>query len=284
MMIQRRAIALVCSLLLAGCGGPETPQEVTEAFWTAVKTDDAGAVVEYSTLKETGEYDRFSRDDWSDVELSWGTVVIDGADASIDTELSPVEEDGASMNFVTHLVREQEQWRVDYARTADELQAGALLDGLVSKMGAIGRQISHRIDDASRELDANIKSMAEDFRALSRSVQESTSETVEEYGARIRRHMDELADSIDRALKEHRNDVSDEDGETLRAIADDLHEGSERSGSVAESGETLATALQRLAAVDSEALDAYRKQWRQWQKGLQAEMETLLDTDSRKGI
>ncbi len=278
-----RIIGLMCSLLLlSACGGPKTPQEVTQAFWTAVSHGDADGIVGYSTLSDIEGYDRFSRDDWADIELSWGKVVIDTADAEIVTRLSNPEAPGDNLAFSTHLVRQGEQWRVDYARTADELRARAALDGLVNSVGALGGEISSQFDHASRELDANIKSMAEQVRTFSRSLQEDASERVEHYGAELERHMGELADSIERALKEHRDKTTKEDQDILREVVNDLHESSDSlarptTESIADSSDALLTAHQRLDTVEGDEFDVYKQRWHDWGAGIQSKMEELLE-------
>lgn len=282
MKILSRITALACSLLLlSACGGPETPQEVTETFWTAVSENDSDAVVEYSTLNDPAGYDRFARDDWADVKLSWGKVVIDETEASIVTEVArPGEPEDEKLSFSTYLVRQGETWKVDYARTADDLRASSALDNIFRKVNAFGREVSDQFDKASRELDRNLKSMTEQFRALSESVKESTSENVERYGDELRRQMGELADSIDRALKEHEGRLSGEDEKTLLAVSNDLHESSEGSDSIAENGSALTSALQRLEEVDSRVIDDYRAQWQEWRENMEVRLQELVQGES----
>ena len=49
----RGLVAVATLTLLAGCSNPETPQEVAAAFWQAMAENDAGDVMEYSTLAES---------------------------------------------------------------------------------------------------------------------------------------------------------------------------------------------------------------------------------------
>ncbi|SCZ66844.1 hypothetical protein [Thiohalomonas denitrificans] len=275
-------IGLTCSLLLlAACGGPKTPQEVTQSFWTAVSRGDVEGIVGHSTLSDIEGYDRFSRDDWENVELSWGKVVIDTTDAEIVTRLSDPEAPDDDLTFSTHLVRQGEQWRVDYTRTADELRARAALEGLVNSVGALGREISSQFGHASRELDANIKSMAEQVRTFSRSLQEDASERVEHYGAELERHIGELADSIERALKEHRDKTTEEDQDILREVVNDLHESNDSlarptTESIADSSDTLLTAHQRLDTIEGDEFNSYKQRWQDWRAKIQSKMEELL--------
>lgn len=62
---------LLVSLALSGCGNPETPQEVTQAFWEAVIESDAKTAAELSTLVDESGFDGFSLD-WEGAETSWG--------------------------------------------------------------------------------------------------------------------------------------------------------------------------------------------------------------------
>ena len=78
---------LVFSVLMAtGCSRPESPQEVSEAFWQAVLEEDAEAAADYSTLVDEAAFDGFEQQ-WQNVSIEWGRVVIDDNLARVTTTL-----------------------------------------------------------------------------------------------------------------------------------------------------------------------------------------------------
>jgi hypothetical protein len=152
MKLHLRVVVLICmALLLSACFGKKTPQEVTEAFWEAVIDNDAKSAVKYSTLTDVQEYDGFSRD-WSGLRPVLGKIVIDGEEASIVTELTGSDEAGdVPVKLVTHLVRQDDKWKVDYVRTREEL-SGGVLGNLLGGLNRLGKQITGKLSAASKDL------------------------------------------------------------------------------------------------------------------------------------
>src|SRR5690554_4635113 len=112
---------LALSVLFAGCTGPESPQEVSEAFWQAVLKADANDASEYSTLVDEAAFDSFERN-WDNVQVEWGRVVIDDHLATVATTLSGVQGREEALETVTYLVQKNGDWLVDYYRTGDALK------------------------------------------------------------------------------------------------------------------------------------------------------------------
>lgn len=274
-------VGLLCSvLLLSACVGEKTPQQVTEAFWQSVIDGDAESAVEYSTLTTIQEYDGFSRD-WSGLQPVWGRVVIEGNDASIVTQLSSTKEVGEPLRFETFLTRLDDGWRVDYARTAEELNGGALAN-LVGQIEQLGRKVSGRLKAASDDLGADMERLGKQLEELSRSTGEQASESIERYGELLRKHIDELAESARRALEERERNLSDEDRRALREVVADLDRDSEELSeptfqTINESERTVAAARQQLDGIDEQAAGPYKQQWRKWGEQMEAEMQEMLD-------
>ncbi len=106
-LLIRGLIAAFALTILAGCSKPETPQEVAAAFWQAMAENDAGDVMEYSTLSDTAAFDGYKRS-WTDAVPSFGRVIIEDREATIVTRL-PAEAgtEGERLELVTYLVRLQ---------------------------------------------------------------------------------------------------------------------------------------------------------------------------------
>lgn len=275
--------------LLSGCigPGPESPEEVAGAFWTSVVHDDADAILEYSTLKEIEDYDRFSLDDWGGRTVSFEKRVLEDEHARIVTAVSSREEpDAVDLEFSTYLVRAGGRWRVDYEQTARSVRMSAAIGDMFGEIDRLGRELSERFETASRQLSADIQEMAERLRALSESLRRQTSDSIDYYGERLREHIEELERSIERALRERQDDVSDRDRRLLREAAADLHETREplanpTARTVADSGEAVVATQKRLEQVDPAVFGPYREAWQRQAAKIQADMERLLEELSR---
>lgn len=282
-----RLFVLMCPvMLLSACVEENTPQNVAQAFWKSVISDDAKGVVEHSTLADPTAYEGFDRD-WSEYSAAWGRIVIDGNEASVVTTLSGPA-GNPPLKVVTHLVRRGGDWKVDYDRIGTQLDGGPLTK-LLGQMEGIGNAIASRLRAASSDFAVEMERTAEQLEALSDSPSEQASVAIEQYGEDLRKRFEELAESVRNALRTHEKGLSDTDRQILEDVAADLDEGSKALseaslGAIANSGRSIAKARQRLEAVDSEAVEPYKVQWRQWGETIENDMLALLDTLSARVV
>ena len=169
------------SLILSACGGPQSPEEVSKAFWQAVIEQDAGEANDYSTLVEDAGFDGYQRD-WQDVKVEWGRVVIDGQEATVDTVFSGLPERAEPLETTTYLVKKDGQWLVDYFRTGEALNSGPLWGDVMNQLEALGKdlqtELARHSDDLAREFDA----LTESLSRQATEAGESFSGLVDDYG------------------------------------------------------------------------------------------------------
>ena len=158
-------------MLLAACTGPESPEEVSRAFWQAVIEQDAGEANDYSTLVEDAGFDGYQRD-WQGVELEWGRVVIDGQEATVDTVFSGLPERAEPLETTTYLVKKDGQWLVDYFRTGEALNSGPLWGDVMNQLEALGK-------DLKTELARHSDDLAREFEVLTEELRQQASEAVD---------------------------------------------------------------------------------------------------------
>lgn len=276
-----RISALIGSaLLLAACSGPQSPQEVTKAFWESVIDNDKQDAVEYSTLTDVAQYDGFSRD-WHGLQPQWGRVVIDGDRASIATRLNDPKDAGAQpREFATVLVRRDDHWKVDYARTSENIR-GPLAD-LFGRLGRLGEDLSRRLEAASNDTAADMDRLSDRIERFSASASEQAADRLEQFGHALRQSMRELAESAQRALDDRGDKLPEPDRRTLRGVVADLNSDSDRLAqptleSVAQSGRTAADAQRRLDALDEDSVRAYKAQWREQGERIERELKRMLE-------
>jgi hypothetical protein len=164
-------------LLLSACSAQKTPQEVAQVFWESVINNDTEEVIKYSTLTDATKYDSFSKN-WSGFHPSWGRVVIEGDQASIVSEFSkPNNPNSNSRKFVTYLVRQNEEWKIDYARTQEEVR-GNVLTNLLGHLDQLGSNIAAQLSSSAKHLDADLKHLSEQLEKLSDSLSQQATESV----------------------------------------------------------------------------------------------------------
>jgi polyhydroxyalkanoate synthesis regulator phasin len=277
-----KAVTLLSSLLmLTACTGPETPQEVTKAFWESVRENDADDIVELSTLVDPGGYKGMGSD-WQAANISLGRTVIEGREAKVVTVFRSGEDAAKEgREVVTYLIRQGDEWRVNYKPTADAFAARSALHRFVGELGRLGDEISAGFSRSSEVLVERMDEMAGEIRALSDSATEQANEALEQYSNRLSEHIEELMESLEEALKDKKQ-ASLQDRELLETSVRDLNAESERLEdpdleSVASSSTTVAETRIRLRDLDQDVFSEYQKEWEKWMKEIEQDVNDLID-------
>lgn len=192
----------LAALLLSACGGPETPQEVSEAFWQAVVEGDAGDVSDYSTLVDGAAFDHFGRD-WKGAVVIPGRVVIDDSSARIDIRLQGVDKTAGDIAAVTYLVQKDGEWLVDYYRTGDALVQKPVWSGLASQLEQLGQDLQARWARQSDELAVELDRMRQELQKQAEATTERWAELGKEYGQELSRELERLSKSLTEALRQN---------------------------------------------------------------------------------
>lgn len=276
------SLVVLCStLLLSGCLGPKTPQEVAKAFWQAVIDDDAHAAVKYSTLNTPSEFDRFGLD-WHGFKPSWGKIIIDGDKARIVTTFSgPSSTETANRQCVTYLVHSNDVWKVDYKMTGDDLHGGAL-GALIGKLNQLGSELSKNLDASMQELNLEMERLSRKLKDMTDSLSQQANKIIEKSAEDLQRIMKELEQSINRALQDKHNHPSDRDRQVMQEVAADLDASSRKlsnpsTESIAESNYNMTMAEQRVDAIDNGIADDYKQHWQALARQFEQVMHKMMD-------
>lgn len=271
---------LVFSVLMAtGCSRPESPQEVSEAFWQAVLEEDAEAAADYSTLVDEAAFDGFEQQ-WQNVSIEWGRVVIDDNLARVTTTLSGLEGRNEATESLTYLVRKGDDWLVDYYRTGDALKQGPVWGSLVGQLEKLGEDLKSRWANQSDEMAVELERLGRELQQQAQSMNEDMSALAEEYGDQLSQHLEELSESLREALKSTPS-ATPQDRRTLNETVIRLEDQREQLSEInlktlAESTATAAEAQLQLGEL-SEEFAAYKAEWRQRVVDMQAEMAEFLE-------
>ncbi len=271
---------MVFSVLMAtGCSRPESPQEVSEAFWQAVLEEDAEAAADYSTLVDEAAFDGFEQQ-WQNVSIEWGRVVIDDNLARVTTTLSGLEGQNEATESLTYLVRKGDDWLVDYYRTGDALKQGPVWGSLVGQLEKLGEDLKSRWANQSDEMAVELERLGRELQQQAQSMNEDMSALAEEYGDQLSQHLEELSESLREALKSTPSATPQDRralNETVIRLEDQREQLSEVNlKTLAESTATAAEAQLQLSEL-SEEFAAYKTEWRQRVVDMQAEMAEFLE-------
>ena len=277
----RGLVAIATLTLLAGCSNPETPQEVAAAFWQAMAENDAGDVMEYSTLAEATAFDGYKRS-WTDAVPSFGRVVIEDREATIVTRL-PAEAgtEGERLELVTYLVRFQDQWLVDYDRTGEAILNPSPFSSIMGELSRLGDELSARFSSSSDDFEQQMEQLARDLEAYSEEIGREAEGAMEAFGKKLQEAMRELERSVEDALKDS-EPTPEEDRVILEQAARDLDRQADELNeptmeSIASASRTVAETGERFTRLSEETLNRYREEWQQRLAVMRADADEFIE-------
>ena len=277
----RGLVAIATLTLLAGCSNPETPQEVAAAFWQAMAENDAGDVMEYSTLAEATAFDGYKRS-WTDAVPSFGGVVIEDREATIVTRL-PAEAgtEGERLELVTYLVRFQDQWLVDYDRTGEAILNPSPFSSIMGELSRLGDELSARFSSSSDDFEQQMEQLARDLEAYSEEIGREAEGAMEAFGKKLQEAMRELERSVEDALKDS-EPTPEEDRVILEQAARDLDRQADELNeptmeSIASASRTVAETGERFTRLSEETLNRHREEWQQRLAEMRADADEFIE-------
>jgi gas vesicle protein len=215
--IQTLIVTTLIGFLLSSCQSPETPQQVAQHFWQAVIEDKPDKVVKYSTLVDVKDYDRFSTN-WSGFQPSLGKITIEKNNASVVSQFTPpTGADLKERKLTTYLVMQNEEWKVDYQKTRDEMKTDKA-GNLFGRLNQIGKKLQEQLENSADEFNSEMEQLGKKLQELSDQVGSDAAEGVEKFADELEKSIKELEESIDRALKDDRKQVPEQGEEDLQEV------------------------------------------------------------------
>lgn len=281
-------VFLLLSLLthLTACTGPDTPQEVAHSFWQAVIENDSDDAVKYSTLTDSSYYDGFSKD-WQGYQFAIGKVVIEENQASIKSSLtSPANSGLENRSFITYLVKQQDEWKVDYERTKHSITGGSI-GSLFNSLSKLGENLNKNLEKTVKHLNKELQGMLHELEDMSRSFGEQAGKTLEQHAEKMREHIKALEESINRALEEEDENLSDDDKNSLRVMAKELNQDREQLAdhsmeSVISSSKHVVNAQLKLESYSNKELKKYKAEWQALSQQFENDLRQMMQALSSK--
>ncbi|MFW2440758.1 MAG: hypothetical protein ACN4GR_15490 [Arenicellales bacterium] len=275
-------LTLALAILLSACTRPQTPLEVSQAFWQAVIEGNGSDVVKYSTLASETGYEAFSRD-WTGMLPSWGKIIIEEHEARVHTHISkPDAAQSEMLYFVTYLVKQGDLWKVDYDKTEKVVLASSAVSDFVNRITTIGNEITQQFEEASKMVTAELEDLNNQLIQMTENLGDQATGAIEKYSEVMRMHLDALASSIEKAISEQDSSINPADRKMMEETVTELSKSSKKlaqpdMNSITETGEVIIITRKNLETIDAGTFQEYQDQWQQWINEVNADLVNLLN-------
>lgn len=182
------------ALLLSGCSSqPATPLSVSEAFWQAVQKKDLNAIEALSLPNSLPE--KLEESNVVSISgASFGKIIIDGAQAEVETRITIESDEPLALPIRTLLVQEEDGWKVDYRATVSAVSMQNPLNDLLRELKVFGEEFGRQFDQSMDQLD---EAMPEIQREIGRM-----GETFKERVPELKQQFEGLAEELQKAIEE----------------------------------------------------------------------------------
>jgi len=211
--------------------------------------------------------------------VAWGRVVIDEQVARVTTTLSGLEGRDKAVETVTYLVRQGDEWLVDYYRTGDALEDGPVWGSLVGQLEKLGEDLKARWAQQSDELAQELQLMGQELQQQAAQMSSEFSGLAEEYGEQLGQQMEAWSQSLREALKANPS-ASSKDRRTLNEAVTQLEAQQQKLEdadlqALAESTVVAAKTQLQLGELGEE-FAAYKAEWQQRLAEIESEIERFM--------
>lgn len=194
-----RGVLLILGLSLVGCGEPPAPPgAVAESFWGAVLTEDSERARSFATEASAPGLAEDDVTGW-DITVTFGDSNVEEDQATVATQLLDPAGEADAVEIETHLVLENDEWRVDADRTMASARA-SLVGGFAAEMRELGELLQ-------KELESGMAALSEEMpeiRAQLESLGETAGElrrTLEEQLPTLQAEIDALMEALESAME-----------------------------------------------------------------------------------
>jgi hypothetical protein len=147
--------------LLSGCQTVSTPEQVTTEFWEAMADSDLNSARKYAT-RET-QYLVNTQQSLEDATVKTEEALINGSNATVATLMTlKKSEINDVLSFDTVLLKENNQWKVDYQQTLNNLSLLPFGD-IFRSLRALGETFNKELKQQIPLFEKQFKSFSEEL-------------------------------------------------------------------------------------------------------------------------
>ena len=191
-------LVVLCALAVTGCSGPSrSPEQVAEAFWLSVLTDDLDGVRAQSTASSAAELDLSMLE--MDATVTFGDTTVDEQTASVATHLQDPAGTDPVAAIDTVLLLEDGEWRVDATDTLASARR-EMVTGVAKDIRELGKEIQRELEAAVEELRNEMPKLRDDLEALG-ELTEQLRRSLDEQVPVIQKEVDDLLLALQEILQ-----------------------------------------------------------------------------------
>lgn len=191
------------ALSLTGCASFKTPDQVTGSFWRAMADQEADTARMYVTAESRKLLDQPDLR-FKGAGVALGEIRIKGEEATVETLLQfPQDKTRPAISLNTILKKESGLWKVDYAKTLEDLEERGPLGKVVEELKTLSEELSKSLGGAMSELQKEVPRIQQEAESMAE---------------KFRKHLEQFSRELEEALKKHRPEKEEKASPEQHAI------------------------------------------------------------------
>ena len=154
---------LLFLLSVTACQSTKTAEDITLAFWSAIAENNLELAEQYCSAQSKPLLSSSLHYNLQNTTLSYGKIVIDGNQATVETLIIPAN-DEKKHTFITFLLKEDNDWKVDYQRSRKNLENSQLFINLFKSLDTLSDTINKQLEHQLPLIEEGIKSFEQEFK------------------------------------------------------------------------------------------------------------------------
>ncbi|MFW5443681.1 MAG: hypothetical protein ACKE51_05165 [Methylococcaceae bacterium] len=152
------AIGLFLLFSLAACQSVQSPEQTTQAFWSAVASNDLNRAKKHCSTASQNLLLSSPDHNFENVSFNTGKITIDGNQATVETQIIPPTAKHPS--FTTFLLKENKQWKVDYQRSVADLAGNHVFNDFFNELNTFSKNINKHLEQQLPLIKKELESFA----------------------------------------------------------------------------------------------------------------------------
>ena len=153
---------LLFLFFVTACQSTKTVEDITLAFWSAIAENDLELAEQYCSAKSKPLLSSSHHSNFQNTTLSYGKIVIDGNQATVETLIIPA--DDKQHSFTTFLLKEGNNWKVDYQQSRKNLENSQLFVDLFKSLDTLSDTVNKQLEHQLPLIEKGIKSFEQAFK------------------------------------------------------------------------------------------------------------------------
>lgn len=199
-------LPLLFILFNSACSEPKSPVDVAADFWKSIQARDLTLL--YKTVA-SDSVKKYKLDDIPTIgKVSLGESVVDKEKAWVETTVEIRGVTSIEIPAKTFLVRNGQEWKVDYDETIQSVSMNSEIAMLFSRMNNAGDQFMEQFNKVIKDYQKTVPEIQRELRKLEERIKLQIPE--------IKDRVEEFAKEIDKALKKPPPPPPEEPGQPIR--------------------------------------------------------------------